>query len=150
MKPDVYEPESLSSRGWRLASDMYEVTTNSPGGMSLHGDWFNAWYPEALLDECIKQQLDCHDGNLANGFRLSDTQPGTQVTPPSLARVMDTNKRSFMGHDSNNVRNVERSLILVLALQGVIENDDCRARELSSNENYLTPIRNILCMKRLG
>ena len=84
VKPDVYEPESRSSRGWKLASDMYEVSTNSPGGMSLHGDWFNAWHPEALqalLDECIKQQLDCHDGNLANGFRLSGTQPGTQVTP---------------------------------------------------------------------
>lgn len=84
VKPDVYEPESRSSRGWKLASDMYEATTNDPGGMSLHGDWVNAWHPEAmqaLLDECIKQRLDCHDGNLANGFRLSGTQPGTQVTP---------------------------------------------------------------------
>jgi hypothetical protein len=44
----------------------------------------NGWQPELmqmLLDNCIKQGLDCHDGNLANGFRLSDTRPGTQEEP---------------------------------------------------------------------
>lgn len=84
VKPEVYDPSSRSSRGWRLASDMYEVSTQAPGGMSLHGDWFNAWYPEALqavLDHCIKGELDCHDGNLANGYRLTGTRPGTQVEP---------------------------------------------------------------------
>lgn len=84
VKPEMYEPQSRSSRGWRFASDMYEVSTSTPGGMSLHGDWFNAWHPEAmqaLLDNCIKQELDCHDGNLANGFRLSGTRPGTQEEP---------------------------------------------------------------------
>ena len=84
VKPEVYEPQTKSSRGWRFASDMYEVSTSTPGGMSLHGDWFNAWQPEALqavLDGCIKQRLDCHDGNLANGYRLSGTRPGTQIEP---------------------------------------------------------------------
>ena len=84
VKPEVYNPASRSSRGWRLASDMYEVSTQTPGGMSLHGDWFNAWHPEALqaiLDGCIKNELDCHDGNLANGYRLTGTRPGTQVEP---------------------------------------------------------------------
>lgn len=84
VKPDVYDPATLSSRGWRLASDMYDGTLAEPGGMSLHADWFNAWHPEALqavLDTCIKQGLDCHDGNLANGFRLSGTRPGTQFEP---------------------------------------------------------------------
>jgi hypothetical protein len=84
VKPEVYEPQTKSSRGWRFASDMYEVSSSTPGGMSLHGDWFNAWHPEALqaiLDGCIKQRLDCHDGNLANGFRLSGTRPGTQQEP---------------------------------------------------------------------
>jgi len=84
VKPDVYDPATLSSRGWRLASDMYDETIAEPGGMSLHADWFNAWHPEALqavLDTCIKQELDCHDGNLANGFRLSGTRPGTQFEP---------------------------------------------------------------------
>ena len=82
--PDVYDPATRSSRGWRMASDMYEASTVTPGGMSLHGDWFNAWHPEALqaiLDGCIKRGLDCHDGNLGNGFRLSGTRPGTQTTP---------------------------------------------------------------------
>ncbi|QSX31984.1 DUF1996 domain-containing protein [Shewanella cyperi] len=81
VKPEVSDPETNSSRGWRLASDRYEVTPFTPGGMSLHGDWFNAWHPEVLetvLKECIQQRLDCHDGNLANGFRLSGTRPGTQ------------------------------------------------------------------------
>ncbi|MDX1678428.1 DUF1996 domain-containing protein [Arsukibacterium sp.] len=85
IKPEVYDPQSRSSRGWRFASDMYEVSTSTPGGMSLHGDWFNAWHPEALeavLDGCIRQQLDCHDGNLANGYRLSGTRPGSQNEVP--------------------------------------------------------------------
>lgn len=84
VKPEVYDPLSRSSRGWRLASDMYQVSTQEPGGMSLHGDWFNAWHPEALqaiLDNCIKGELDCHDGNLANGYRLGGTRAGTQVEP---------------------------------------------------------------------
>jgi len=83
VKPDVFEPQTQSSRGWKLASDMYS-TAEQAGGMSLHGDWFNAWHPQAmqaLLDNCIKQGLDCHDGNLANGFRLSGTRPGSQFEP---------------------------------------------------------------------
>ncbi|MFK8043591.1 DUF1996 domain-containing protein [Congregibacter sp.] len=85
VKPDVYEPSTQTSSGWRLASDSYDLATAGPGGMSLHGDWFNAWHPEALqavLDICIKKGLDCHDGNLANGFRLSGTQAGSQEEPP--------------------------------------------------------------------
>lgn len=82
--PDVYDPATRSSRGWRMASDMYSASTTTPGGMSLHGDWINAWHPEALamiLSSCIQRGLDCHDGNLANGFRLSGTRPGTQASP---------------------------------------------------------------------
>ncbi|WP_260483087.1 DUF1996 domain-containing protein [Sphingomicrobium flavum] len=83
--PDVFDPATQTSRGWRLASDHYEVSVSTPGGMSLHGDWFNAWHPDALeavLEGCIKSELDCHDGNLGNGFRLSGTRPGTQDEPP--------------------------------------------------------------------
>lgn len=68
----------------RARSDMYDVSSSTPGGMSLHGDWFNAWHPEALkavLDTCIKGALDCHDGNFGTGFRLSGTRPGTQEEP---------------------------------------------------------------------
>ncbi|MCT6701221.1 DUF1996 domain-containing protein [Rheinheimera sp. 4Y26] len=81
VKPDVYDPNTKSSAGWRFASDMYDVTATTPGGMSLHGDWFNAWHPEVLqkiLDVCIRQQLDCHDGNLGNGYRLTGTRKGVQ------------------------------------------------------------------------
>jgi len=82
--PGNSDPATLSSRGWRLASDHYEVTEDEPGGLSLHGDWFNAWHPEVLetvLEGCVKGALDCHDGNLANGYRLSGTTPGTQTSP---------------------------------------------------------------------
>lgn len=83
--PGNSDPQTSSSRGWRLASDHYEVDAAQPGGLSLHGDWFNAWHPEVLgaaLENCVRAGLDCHDGNLANGTRLSGTQPGTQETPP--------------------------------------------------------------------
>jgi hypothetical protein len=77
----VSHPDTQKSDNWKLASDMYEASDANSGGMSLHADWMNGWQPELmqmLLDNCLKQGLDCHDGNLANGFRLSDTRPGTQ------------------------------------------------------------------------
>jgi len=95
VRPDVYDPESQSSRGWRIASDMYDVAPETPGGMSLHADWFNAWHPEALeavLDTCIKGGLDCHDGNLGNGHALSATRPGTGHEPEVVN----------MGHSSSH------------------------------------------------
>ncbi len=82
--PGNSDPTTGSSKGWRLASDGYTVTPDQPGGLSLHGDWFNAWHPEildAVLENCVKAELDCHDGNLANGFRLSGTSAGTQFVP---------------------------------------------------------------------
>lgn len=84
VRPEVADPQTRSSRGWRLASDSYDEATAGPGGISLHGDWFNAWHPEALeaiLETCVRGGLDCHDGNLANGYRLSGTRPGTQAEP---------------------------------------------------------------------
>lgn len=87
VKPEVYEPTTRSSKGWRLAADMYQVSEATPGGLSLHGDWFNGWHPEImelLLDTCIKQGYDCHDGNLTNGYRLSGTREGTGEEPPII------------------------------------------------------------------
>lgn len=84
VKPEYTHPLVRNSAGWRLASDMYEVSALQPGGLSLHGDWFNAWHPavmEALLANCIQSELDCHDGNLGNGLRLSGTRPGSQFEP---------------------------------------------------------------------
>jgi len=82
--PSVYDPETKSSKGWRLASDDYEVTSQNPGGLSLHGDWFNGWHPaimEAMLETCIQGRFDCHNGNLANGWRLADVFAGVQNEP---------------------------------------------------------------------
>ncbi len=87
--PEFTHPVEKSSKGWRLAADMYEVINEQAGGLSLHGDWFNAWHPtimEAILNNCIKAGLDCHDGNLANGYRLSGTREGTQEEPPIVNR----------------------------------------------------------------
>lgn len=87
VRPDNYDPLSRSSRGWRLAADAYTVGDQNPGGYSLHGDWINGWHIEAmqaLIDHCIKGAKDCHDGNLANGFRLSGTAPGSQLAQPII------------------------------------------------------------------
>ena len=91
VKPEFTHPLTRTSAGWRLASDMYEVSAAQPGGLSLHGDWFNAWHPgvmEALLENCIQAALDCHDGNLGNGLRLSGTRPGSQFEPAIINQGM--------------------------------------------------------------
>ncbi|MCV2366996.1 DUF1996 domain-containing protein [Roseateles oligotrophus] len=63
----MLDPKTRTAKNFRLASDNYTVG-NSNGGLSLHGDWFNAWHPEALdlvVKGCIKGARDCHDGNFA-------------------------------------------------------------------------------------
>jgi Domain of unknown function (DUF1996) len=93
VRPDNVDPPSRSSRGWRLSSDMYTVTSQEPGGYSLHGDWMNGWHPEAmqaLLQGCIRGAKDCHDGNLANGFRLSGTAAGVQLAQPIINQGLGT------------------------------------------------------------
>ena len=87
VRPENADPQTRSSRGWRLAADGYSVSTATPGGYSLHGDWINGWHPEAmqaLIEGCIQAALDCHDGNLANGFRLSGTAAGVQQAQPII------------------------------------------------------------------
>jgi hypothetical protein len=73
--PDHLDPVTKTSKGFRLASDLYAVTGNN-GGMSLHGVWINGWHPEAmdlLLKGCIRGQRDCHDGNFAVSSATSGT-----------------------------------------------------------------------------
>ena len=41
-----------------------------------------------MLDHCVKAELDCHDGNIANGWRLSGTSPGAQTQPEVLGAGM--------------------------------------------------------------
>lgn len=82
--PDVYDPVTKSSRGWKLASDSYIPSEAQPGGITLHGDWWNGWHPtimEAMLETCIQDRYDCHNGNLANGWRLVDTHKGVGTEP---------------------------------------------------------------------
>jgi hypothetical protein len=65
--PSQVDPTTKATTGWRLASDNY-VVGQSNGGLSLHGDWFNGWHPEAmdaLIKHCIQGRRDCHDGNFA-------------------------------------------------------------------------------------
>jgi len=65
--PYDVDPGTHTTKDYRLASDNYTVT-GSNGGLSLHGDWFNGWHPEAmdlLVQGCIKGKRDCHDGNFA-------------------------------------------------------------------------------------
>lgn len=93
VKPDVFDPATQASTGWRLSADSYTVDADNPGGASLHADWFNGWHPsvmEAILETCIQGRLDCHDGNLANGFRLSDVQEGVQNDPEVINDGMGT------------------------------------------------------------
>lgn len=75
-----------SSRGWRLASDVYDVPDDGDvGGRSLHADWFMAWHPEVIAlwtEHCINERRHCANGDLGNGFRLSYMAPGPQIVPP--------------------------------------------------------------------
>lgn len=91
VKPEHSDPATRSSRGWQLASDMYVVSSERPGGASLHGDWMNGWHPDvmqAIVDVCIRGGLDCHDGNLGNGFRLSGTTAGSGAVPDVIFEGM--------------------------------------------------------------
>lgn len=84
--PAQVDPTTQASTGWRLASDNYTVS-GSNGGLSLHGDWFNAWHPEAmdlLVKGCIQGARDCHDGNFA-----SKSSTGAWTGSLSLGRLND-------------------------------------------------------------
>nr|WP_315485196.1 DUF1996 domain-containing protein [uncultured Undibacterium sp.] len=73
--PDQLDPVTKTSKGFRLASDLYTVSGNN-GGLSLHGTWMNGWHPEAmdmLLKGCVRGQRDCHDGNFAVTSATSGT-----------------------------------------------------------------------------
>lgn len=67
--PGQLDPVTKTSKGFRLASDLYTVDGNkNNGGLSLHGVWMNGWHPEAmdlLLKGCLRGKRDCHDGNFA-------------------------------------------------------------------------------------
>ena len=60
--------------GWRVASDSYPVSPKTPGGHSIHADWFNGWDTQImsrLVNNCIHREVDCGVGNLNDGERLA-------------------------------------------------------------------------------
>lgn len=62
---------------------------------------FNGWHPsviEAILETCIQDRLDCHDGNLGNGFRLPDVFEGAQNDP----EVINDGLGAMGGHDNSS------------------------------------------------
>jgi hypothetical protein len=84
------------SRWWRLASDRYAVDPDaSPGGYSLHADWFMAWHPEvmeAAVEFCIGAGRSCSDGDLGNGWRLAG------VVAPAITYPEDVRQVSMQAH----------------------------------------------------
>jgi len=69
---------------WRLSSDMYPTTT--PGGYSVHGDWFNGWDPQFAaiwLEKCIRAGVDCHATLMGDGRLMYWTPATHQINPPA-------------------------------------------------------------------
>jgi hypothetical protein len=73
-----------------MASDSYRTygtlhDENAPsegevrrGGISAHGDWFMAWNDEVVetwTQNCINDQRHCANGELGNGWRLTNQHP---------------------------------------------------------------------------
>jgi hypothetical protein len=55
----------------RLSSDMYGNGT--PGGLSIHGDWFNGWQQSAseqFVRECTGKPADCHAHLLGDNVEM--------------------------------------------------------------------------------
>lgn len=86
--------EARGSGGWRLSSD----AAGSPGGISLHADWFDGWdsgVVSTFVRHCINERRDCAGGTLGNGTGLSwftdgagelrVTQPRVAASPPPVA-----------------------------------------------------------------
>jgi hypothetical protein len=61
----------MSTAFWRLASDMYPLTTR--GGFSAHADWMNGWDQSifrTIVTECLNAGKDCGVGLLGDGREL--------------------------------------------------------------------------------
>ena len=60
------------AKGWHLSSDMYDYAKLG-GGLSAHGDWFNAWDPAikaSWITNCVDASKDCHAFLLGDGRTL--------------------------------------------------------------------------------
>ena len=59
---------STDTRGWRLSSDTYAAS--SPGGYSVHGDWFDGWDPavkRTWTAGCVNRPVTCGSHMLGDG-----------------------------------------------------------------------------------
>jgi hypothetical protein len=64
-------PRDRSTSTWRLSSDNYSAST--PGGHSMHADWFDGWKPDAMrawFNGCVRARADCHAHLLGNGQEI--------------------------------------------------------------------------------
>jgi Domain of unknown function (DUF1996) len=64
-------PAGVTGAQLRLSSDSYSAS--SPGGYSMHGDWFMGWKPEARdawVNNCVRASRDCHAHLLGDGRSL--------------------------------------------------------------------------------
>lgn len=60
--------------GFRLSSDMYQVSNAARGGYSMHADWIMGWDPavmQRIVDNCNNRQVDCVVDNLGDGGYLN-------------------------------------------------------------------------------
>jgi hypothetical protein len=74
--------ETNASAHWRLSSDMY--STSTPGGFSIHGDWYNAWDETAMrawVDNCDVPARDCHAHLLGDGREIYFDPTVHQIEP---------------------------------------------------------------------
>jgi hypothetical protein len=97
----VWKVPPGGNSGWRLSSDMY---AGGAGGYSLHGDVILAWDPNTAslwLNNCVKQNADCHVGQISdtaalifgsrNGDATTTSPPTTATTaPPTTATTAPT------------------------------------------------------------
>jgi Domain of unknown function (DUF1996) len=61
-------PSNARGSQLRFSSDAYPTT--SPGGYSMHGDWFMGWKPDirdAWINNCVRASRDCHAHLLGDG-----------------------------------------------------------------------------------
>jgi Domain of unknown function (DUF1996) len=85
--------DSAALAHWRLSSDMYGAST--PGGFSIHGDWFNGWdqaTKQTWVTNCTHNAQDCHGNLLGNGQELF-YDPIKHQIEPALLQTPDTRLR---------------------------------------------------------
>jgi hypothetical protein len=66
-------PAGVTASQLRLSSDAY--STSTPGGYSMHGDWFMGWKQEirdVWINNCVRASRDCKAHLLGDGRQMLD------------------------------------------------------------------------------